>query len=630
MGLNNNLGKLAEVLTVSGSSNEVVSINSNTAITGSLIVTQGITGSLFGTASYATTASYLEGYISPFPYTGSALITGSLEVTGSVSSTGGFTGSLFGTASFANVAGLGGFVQGGNSFGSQALIGTNDNQSLALETSGSIRMFVSSSGNVGIGETTPGKKLDVIGHIRAKYAANSSNISFQPDFAQVYLVASSADNTFGDKKMIINSSGLSLRAMGSSTAAMEITSDGKVGIGTISPNTLLEVASTTSNAARIRVNNTNTTAGQYRGYEFANGSTFKGGFLQDQNTDLISIFTPIGGQSLNITSGGNVGIGTTNITSATNQVVTEIYAPSYSTLRLSAAGTVRGEFTANNQSNWLFCGTTTNHPITFGTNDTERVRITSGGNVEIGKNYSNAKLDITGNTLVTGSLLMVSTGSNSNVLDVQGTSGPLFNITDSLSGDIFSVSDISGLPILNINSNGNVDIDGEVRIAGRNLLIAHGGTYETRIQANSQINSYFNSGGTGLYLNFQGNGPVYAGSSYAVLYAGSDRRIKTDIEDVEPTLDKILNLTPRTFKYKERPEYTSYGFIAQEVEEVMPEIVKTEQGVSHCNGEEVINQKSVESYGLAWASILVKGMQEQQELINTLTAKIDLLEQKLK
>jgi hypothetical protein len=51
------------------------------------------------TSSYALTASYLEGYISPFPFTGSAIITGSLEITGSISSTGGFTGSLQGTAS---------------------------------------------------------------------------------------------------------------------------------------------------------------------------------------------------------------------------------------------------------------------------------------------------------------------------------------------------------------------------------------------------------------------------------------------------------------------------------------------------------------------------------------------------
>jgi len=36
-------------------------------------------------SSYALTASYLSGYVSPFPYTGSALITGSLGITGSLS-----------------------------------------------------------------------------------------------------------------------------------------------------------------------------------------------------------------------------------------------------------------------------------------------------------------------------------------------------------------------------------------------------------------------------------------------------------------------------------------------------------------------------------------------------------------
>jgi len=52
------------------------------SFTGSFI---GIyTGSLFGTASQALTASYLLGYISPFPFSGSAQITGSLGITGSI------------------------------------------------------------------------------------------------------------------------------------------------------------------------------------------------------------------------------------------------------------------------------------------------------------------------------------------------------------------------------------------------------------------------------------------------------------------------------------------------------------------------------------------------------------------
>lgn len=59
--------------------------------------TGSFTGTLFGSSSYAAnalTASYLEGYISPFPFTGSAGILGTLTVTQ------GITGSLFGTSSW--------------------------------------------------------------------------------------------------------------------------------------------------------------------------------------------------------------------------------------------------------------------------------------------------------------------------------------------------------------------------------------------------------------------------------------------------------------------------------------------------------------------------------------------------
>lgn len=54
-------------------------------------------------------------------------------------------------------------------------------------------------------------------------------------------------------------------------------------------------------------------------------------------------------------------------------------------------------------------------------------------------------------------------GSNT-VLDVQGTSGQLFSVTDSLTGDLFSVSDVSGIPIFNVNSSGLSTFDGDVLI----------------------------------------------------------------------------------------------------------------------------------------------------------------------
>ena len=49
-------------------------------------------------------------------------------------------------------------------------------------------------------------------------------------------------------------------------------------------------------------------------------------------------------------------------------------------------------------------------------------------------------------------------------LDVQGTQGQLFSVTDDLSGDIFSVADISGVPIMNVNSDGTSYFDGNVGI----------------------------------------------------------------------------------------------------------------------------------------------------------------------
>lgn len=79
------------------SPNTLLSVNGNTNITGSLEVT----GQLIGTASLAATASYAlnAGAGSGFPFSGSAVITGSLQVIES-----GITGSLLGTSSLATSA----------------------------------------------------------------------------------------------------------------------------------------------------------------------------------------------------------------------------------------------------------------------------------------------------------------------------------------------------------------------------------------------------------------------------------------------------------------------------------------------------------------------------------------------
>ena len=62
-----------------------------------------------------------------------------------------------------SVSGLGGFVDGGNTFAATATLGTNSNHNLEIETNGTTKMTVTNGGNVGIGTTSPTAKLHVVG-----------------------------------------------------------------------------------------------------------------------------------------------------------------------------------------------------------------------------------------------------------------------------------------------------------------------------------------------------------------------------------------------------------------------------------------------------------------------------------
>ena len=62
--------------------------------------------------------------------------------------------------------------------------------------------------------------------------------------------------------------------------------------------------------------------------------------------------------------------------------------------------------------------------------------------------------------------LIVTGASGGTVVDIQGSQGQLFSVTDDLSGSIFAVSDISGVPIFTVNSSGLSTFDGSANFAG--------------------------------------------------------------------------------------------------------------------------------------------------------------------
>jgi hypothetical protein len=218
-------------------------------ITGSLTVTQGITSSLFGTASWAQNA---------------------------------LTASFVSTASLASNF----FAQGGNSFGITALLGTNDSQSLAFETSGSVRMFISGSGNVGIGTTSPIAKLDVSGSgvLAAFYGIGSQPQSIYlgggelgtlilenqtnggGDGVNIYTMRGNTSfnlgfrTTSGANGAPMNIGNLSSFAAGNinflqkGAAKLTIDTSGSVGIGTTTPSASLHISGSTGGLLEIDSN----------------------------------------------------------------------------------------------------------------------------------------------------------------------------------------------------------------------------------------------------------------------------------------------------------------------------------------------------------------------------------------
>lgn len=54
------------------------------------------------------------------------------------------------------------FTQGGNSFGKTAVLGTNDNQALTIETAGVQQLFITNTGDIGLSTTTPQAHIDIL------------------------------------------------------------------------------------------------------------------------------------------------------------------------------------------------------------------------------------------------------------------------------------------------------------------------------------------------------------------------------------------------------------------------------------------------------------------------------------
>jgi trimeric autotransporter adhesin len=192
---------------------------------------------------------------------------------------------------------------------------------------------------------------------------------------------------------------------------------------------------------------------------------------------------------------------------------------------------------------------------------------------------------------------------------------------------------LTPVPRMTLDASGNLAVG--TTVAGARLIVksnatailgfgVYGDTTGDTAYNVAQFGKFDNDTTTSqVFINFvvnnggAANGQINANGSGAVAFGSwSDRRLKENIIDLPSQLANITALRPVEFDYIESEGGGhQLGFIAQEVEEIYPDLV----------GERQDGMKTLSGMGKMEAR-LIKAIQEQQATIEALTARIAALE----
>ena len=432
-------------------------------------------------------------------------------------------------------------------------------------------------GNVGIGTSNPINRLVVSGsgdqHIQQNSSTSSNCYTIYTNSAKSYAAGLSVD--VGPHAWIVSD-------LTAGATRLVITSGGNVGIGTDSPGAKLQVAGTVeANGSLIRaVFGTTVQDSDLTGISGGNGSEVQ---IQSPSTTRGAFLTLGGGMAFDEALGGIAFYNSNNVDGKRNRAF----------IVGGQAGATAGE-----QGSYLSFGTVANTVSV----PSERMRITSGGNVGINTISPGVSLHVNGTIWAT----RIGGTNSTPPIQVRGAGGGPRIQTYGLDADANAWmglgTDMAGNPyehsLYFSNAGGGI---------GRQTIGSYNGTTYT------------------VKMTILDNGSIGAPTGTNI-YNPSDVRLKQNVTTITNGLDKVMGLNPVKFNWIE--EFSSdeqdkdmLGFIAQEVQNIVPEAVEGfSDGSSITVGETIVenplrvNEKFI-------IPVLVKAIQELKAEIEALKNK---------
>ena len=339
---------------------------------------------------------------------------------------------------------------------------------LEFRTNGTTKMWIANAGNVGIGTTSPDKKLEVFGDIKIS-GGDYNGLFFE--------------NASGTTKTLLyqhaSYDALVIKDIVNNADRVTFKNNGNVGIGTTNPSYKLEVHDNTTDTHRIRVINGNTgqsgldliNSQQYTRLIAVNNKPF---YVYDQTANS-ELFT--------IKSGGNVGIGAT---SPSTKLHLADASDVYLTLESTSADTAEevavkyNNYSTGGNYWWAGLNQSANYSLAYGT-------AYSGANVKM-------EISTAGDATFGGTVYIPSK------LEHTGDSDTFLNFSD----DTITLS--AGGSSTTFAGNGNVTFPGDVILDSDSTKLKLGADQDAELYHNGSHLFIDNSKGTSYFRNTASDG----------------------------------------------------------------------------------------------------------------------------